>query len=391
MITKKSTINLFLSASCYFLLVPKNARSEWRTPYRDHEWQSPAINSLGGIGTLSPDPVDQVFSDPAVSALPRKQNFQLQWFGTTVMVSRDLTSTVSDLQSFATTGTQSTSDESSRTLSTVKKLFGRKLSGGLALSVMATRAGGFSFFPLVNVLTESGLRVPSYPQARVYVDGNTGIVTNYARSLGAGFDAGISVKSLVRFYEAFEKNLSDLVPSGTLGNTTSGSTTSDLKPRYALLLPVDLGVGYNAVPNTRIYANVMNVGQSPVLLKLSDSPSPQYLSRMNLGATYKAFQQGGHSVQVATELQDMAGLSQPSGFLYRWQWAGQYEFRPGSRVQPLFGFNAGLQAGYPSVGIHLDLILAKLEAALHTKETGYYLGQSPERRYSFRLYSQMSF
>jgi hypothetical protein len=50
-----------------------------------------------------------------------------------------------------------------------------------------------------------------------------------------------------------------------------------------------------------------------------------------------------------------------------------------------------MHSGYPVASVHLDLIIAKLEAALSARENGAFAGQRPNRLQSLRLSSQIQF
>lgn len=378
------------------------AASTFKSHSTENEWNSAQINALGGVGSMSEDFVDQFFSDPSLAA-DEKRSFVFQLSNVNVMYSKDLSSTVQEFQAFAKESSASdngsSSDSSAQIVSAfdkVRALFGRRLTGGMNLALLAFQVKGFSFVPYASGLVDGGINVPSWPRASMIGDAYVGLGIGYAMKLPKGFSLGLNVRPGVRAYAKIEADASSVggfSTSGTQGSGSGSAASSGFAPRMGagFYLPVDMGLGFMPLPSLRFSLVARDTGGAPSLSTLQGDAPPTYPMRLSLGLNYAVLEIGTHKVNFGSELQDLLYVKQDSGLWYRWQWAGQYLYRLPFRSQTSFGLNAGLQSGYPAVGVFLDFVLFKLDATYHTRETGLYIGQRPQKCYSFRAHSQMSF
>lgn len=369
----------------------------------DNEWSSSAINSLGGVGLLSENTVDRFFSDPS-SLAESKPAFVLQWAGIHGSYSQDLMDTVDDFQKMLT-DTQNSSGDSSGTKTTIKaldaleKVFGRRLTGNFNFNLMSFKIGGFSLIPYASSQLEGEARIPSLPRASVLGDIYGGLGLGYARSFGTKFEAGLNIRPGARVFVDYKVDVStigDFATSATDSTTSSTSATSTEakfgSTKIGMYVPVDFSLALKPWPIARFTLVMRDFGGAPALSSMTDAGNPPtYPMRVALGATVQALQKGNHTIMLGSQLQDLLNLASDSAFWYRWQWAGQYRYKLPFRAVTTFGLNTGLQAGYPAVGVFLDLFLFKIEYARYTREAGYYIGQRPEIRHSFRTWSQLTF
>lgn len=364
----------------------------------ENEWNSSQINALGGVGHLSEELVDQFFSDPS---LPQRRTAkgELQFGSLHLMYSRDLQSTVSDAREFQSGSQDSDSGGAANTvelLDQVRSLFGRKLTGGMNLTALAFRGGGFTLVPYVSSFVDGGADIPSWPRVSATADAFAGVGVGYGGTVGKWWDLGMNIRPGLRAYAQANADVSavgDFAGGGQDAAASEGGSDSSEFATYGtgFYVPVDVGTGALLGKDTRVNLVVRNVGGAPAFVKLQGDAPPVYPMRLSVGMSSHLWQKGPHRVSAGSDVQDLMGITEPNGVWYRWQWAGQYSYRLGSRKETSLGVNAGLRSGYPAAGLMLDLYLLKLEGAWFTRETGFYAGQRPQQAWSFRAWSQMTF
>lgn len=366
----------------------------------ENEWTSTQKASLGNIGMLSENFTDQFFSDPSLVSR-KKRSFDLQISSVNMYYTKDITTTtseISNLQSEASSGSsQSGVGQAVELLDFVSGLSGRRMEGGLTMNLLALRIGNVSVIPYSNLFLKAHIDVPSWPEAEVILDSFTGVGVGYAHELGKNFDLGINLRPGARFMVAQELSASTIEVAGS----SSGDESSEpdvFAPRAGFYIPLDLGFGWRV--NERLRANlVARNAYGGVLADLSPQSGsgsattapPDYPLHLSLGGMWEVFNDKANRIRIASDLQDILGMEGFDQFLLRWQWAAQYLYSLSFRESTSFGLNVGLQSGYPSVGVLLDLFLARFEAAYFVFEGGAAAGQNPVEAYSFRLFSEISF
>jgi hypothetical protein len=369
----------------------------FRSHSTDNEWNSTAISASGGIGTLSANFVDHFFTDPSKIAL-NQRSFILQFLGLSVNYTKDLIDTAGEVQDLSNKSSSGGSDTESaiKVINQFRKVFGRRLAGGLNVNLLSLKMGGVSLIPYASVTFDGEARIPDWPETKAVGDIYGGLGIGYARVFGTQWDAGMNVRPGYRLYANGAVGM-DSIASEFSKDTTTTTTTTDESVKFGtygsgFYIPLDMGVGYRPHPLMRFTFVIRDFAGAPPLTTDGTANPPVYPMRLNLGGSGTALEKGNHKISVATELQDLANIaSGGSAFLFRWQSAAQYGYKLAFRQDPTFQLNLGMQSGYPSAGILLDLFVAKLEAATYTKEAGYYIGQRPERKYSFKLWTQLAF
>ena len=366
----------------------------------ENEWSSPQINALGGVGLMSEDVVDQFFSDPTAAAR-RKATTEIQWTGLHVQYSRELASTITDFQTILkdSSGDSKSASKTIDILNGVRNVFGRSLTAGLNMSVLATRIKKVTVVPYLSGFANAGVNVPSWPRANGIVDGYLGLGMGYSHTFGKDFDVGMNLRPGVRTYAAAAVDVSsvgDFSDSSSASSSSSSSSGSSKATAGAVAgagfyVPVDLAAGYQLGQKWRTTFVLRNVGGAPAFSLLQGDKPPVYPMRVSLGVVNKAYDSGAHKVNWGTELQDMMNLGKDKALWFRWQLAAQYLYRLSFRTQTSFGLHTGLRSGYPAVGIFLDAFFVRLEGTYYVRENGIYVGQRPTRMLSFKLSSQLSF
>jgi hypothetical protein len=373
---------------------------EHRDVSGEHQWSSPALQGAAGIGALSESWVDQAQTDPSLLAR-RQGNFEIEFAGLTGVVSRDVANNlVSTMQSLTqdsndTKGTSS-AQATVNALSKVRSLFGQSMTFQAHGSVLAPRIGRVGVAPYFSGVLDASIDNAAWPKLDSFGGGYGGVLVSYSQIIGKDFDLGVALRPGVGGYRNYEIDLSVL--GDFLGENAStaqaGSSLSELTVfPTAVYCPLDLAVGWWPNKATRVALISKNTFDASPLSSLSGSPG-RLQNRLNVNVVRDISLPSGknHSLKIASELQDLAGLKNGwNEVLIRWQWAGQYAFRLPFRSQTSFGLNVGMHSGYPVAGVHLDLFFAKLEAALSARENGAYPGQRPNRLQSIRLLSQIRF
>lgn len=357
----------------------------------ENEWNSASIAASGGIGSLSENHTDQFFSDPSLIA-KNKKRFSLQLFGAHVFFSGGLKDTVSEINEL--TAGNSESEGNKKTLETInglKKIFGRRLSGGLNINLFSMKIGPISVVPYASALLDAEARVPAYPRVSAVADAYTGFGLGYATTIGKFWEVGANIRPGTRVYATASIDSSTIGEDLTGGSEASSGTDEIAKQGTGVYVPVDMAVGFNPNKEWRFNLVMRNVGGAPALSS-TDSTPPVYPMRVSLGATWNVYEKGFHKIELASELQDLLNIaSHDNALLYRWQWGGAYKFRLSSRSDTSLGINTGLQSGYAAIGAFVDLFFVTLEGALYTVESAAFTGQRAEQRYAIKAHTQFAF
>lgn len=383
-----------------FLGFQQNAFARRLNHRSENEWTSTQKASLGNIGALSENFSDQFFSDPSLQAR-KKEKFGLQILSVNTYFTDDLLTTQSDAMDFIsrlqTDGSGTGLSKTVDTLEFVASLTGRRVETGATLQLIGARFGGFTLIPYVNAFAKAHIDVPSWPVAEVIVDQYSGVGFGYSYPLGKAIDLGANLRPGMRIYLQQEVSASSL-DVGTSQGGESSSSTGSFEPRMGIFIPLDLAAAYqlNSAIRTHLVmrnvyggavANLSGAGESGNV----PSAPPDYALQLATGGTWSLIDKGLHKIRLASELQDITAIEGLDSFWLRWQWAGQYLYQLPFRSSTSFGLNAGLQSGYPSIGLLVDLFLVKFEAAMYNFEGGAAAGQDPVRAKSFRVYSELSF
>lgn len=396
-----------ISRSRFFaiaLLASSSTAMAWVSHSTENEWQSATINALGGVGQMSENHSDQFFSDPSLSA-DDPRVFSLQWASISATYSEDLKSAFSDFQGLTKAGNDSKGGvaQTLNLLNGIRGLFGKQLGGGISASLLSLKIKGFSIVPYTNSSVDAGVHVPALPQAEAAGDAFAGVGVGYSMGLGKNvggkskgggqmFTLGVNMRPGVR---AVGNVAIDTAEVGDLssGNSSSNANSANKYLKYGLgvFAPIDVGAAYR--PSSTIRLNFVArdlLGTSSLKTLYGTKPQP-YHTRLSLGGHWHVLAKKEHTITLGSEVQDLLNITQESGLWYRWQFGGAYKYRLPFRTQTSLGINCGLQSGYPAYGAFIDLFIAKLEVSRSTRELGYYIGQHPDTRTSFRISSSLTF
>jgi hypothetical protein len=397
---RKNVVRLVLAGATSCLGTPRADAIEYRDVSGESQWSSPALQGAAGIGAFSESWVDQAQTDPSLLAR-RRSSFELEYLNVTGTVSRDAVNTVVDTVQSLTEQSNSASDSSAakatvNALNKVRTIFGKSVTLQLHANTISPRIGRVGLAPYVSGLLDVSIDNAAWPKLDSFGGGYGGVLISYAQVIQKDFDLGVALRPGVGGFRRYEVDLSllgDFLGTNAAASSADSPLSSLLAFPTAVYCPLDIAVGWWVNNSTRVAMVSKNTFDARPLSTLSGQPSALQ-SRINLGVVREIGIPAAktQSLHVASELQDIAGLRGGwNDFLIRWQWAARYAARLPLREQTSFGLNIGMHSGYPVASVHLDLIIAKLEAALSARENGAFAGQRPNRLQSLRLSSQIQF
>lgn len=366
----------------------------------ESQWSSPALQGAAGIGAFSESWVDQAHADPSLLTR-RKGTFELEYAGVTGVVSRDAVNTISDtIQSLTADsnsgGTSSAAKSTVNALNKVRAVFGKSMTVQAHASMLSARIARVGIAPFMSGVVDASIDNAAWPKFDSFGGGYAGVLLSYAQMIGKDYDLGIALRPGVGGYRAYEVDLSllgDFLGSNSASTSQENPLGKMLEFPVAVYCPLDIGIGWWLDKSTRFSLVSKNTFDAVPLSTVSGTAS-SLQSRINLGIIRKIDIPAGknQNLMVATEVQDVAGIRGGwNEFLMRWQWAGQYAYRLPFRDQTSVGLNFGMHSGYPVASVHIDFILAKIEASLSARENGAFAGQRPNRLQSVRILSQIQF
>lgn len=109
----------------------------------------------------------------------------------------------------------------------------------------------------------------------------------------------------------------------------------------------------------------------------SSSPGRSLPQKINLGSAYE-FRTKLSSMLFLLDFHDITGESELSTFK-RLHLGGEMN------VAKIFGFVGGLNQGYPTAGLYLNLYVLRMDIGVYAQEVGGAVGVRPDQRFYFRL------
>jgi hypothetical protein len=376
-----------------FLLVIVSAWSANGLGYTDFssdsEWQSTQIHALGGSAILSEELSDQILLNPSM-VQKRTGKFETQLFNLNVMGSKDAFAAYKNVTTVSSNNSSNSSAK--KLISIYDALSAKNLSAAVSFSIFASRLGGFYLLPYSHANVSAAIDVPAWPEGNVFADSYAGLVAGYSFEWRKKLAFAAAIRPGVRTTFAVDANLASLndfqVSSGSQSSSTGKSSGSASTGVY---VPLDIHGSYYMPMNFTGILGVRNLFDSRAVVNARGAKAQPIPMKVNLGVAHAAWAKGVQRVRWYSEIQDVSGVFAESGFWYRWLMGAQYLVRFPSRLSTSFGLHTGLRSGYPSIGATVDLYLIKLEASLFTRELGTRIGQRPERCYTARAYSSMTF
>jgi hypothetical protein len=328
-------------------------------------WTSVRAQGMGGAYSSVVDDADSLFINPA--GLARVSGVHWTVFDPRVGVNG--IETVSDVQKIV-------GASNSNMANTIDSLYGKRIWGGggakTAIAVPYFAVAGFAN-------TEAGILAQNPADTSL----NLNYFFDYGVAVGTGFDLIPGVFKLGFSAERINRTGTTLpVGPATLATLSSSALDAELKRR---------GTGYGLNAGT-----IMTV-PGPV------SPSLSVVYK-NIGYTAFTAEEGAGAppriepelvVGASVEIHAVIMKITPS---IDFSYADRPDIQTGKKIHlgiefalPLIDLRAGLNQGYYTAGVGLDLGILKLDAATYGVELGEYPGQMEDRRYMAQVTLEFGF
>jgi len=363
----------------------------------EFQWSSAPLQGASGIGALSESWLDHAHREPSLLAR-RKQNFEIEFFNNSTLLSRDAVNTFVDTVNTFVDSNRSESSNSAamtiaNTLDKVRDVFGKSMTAQTYFSLLGVRFSRFAIAPYLTSGIDVTIDNAVWPKLDATAGGYAGVLMGYSQQVKKDFDLGVVIRPGVGGFKRYQLDLSLFGEAISSSQESDSSLDDVLAFPTAIYLPLDFALGWWMGSSSRLHMSVQNAfGASPINV-LSGSPQ-KIPSRFNLGFSQQIPIRGSQEQKlfVAGELQDVFGLMGGwNELLIRTQVAARYSARLPFRDQTTFAFNVGLHSGYPVASVLVDLFLAKFEVALSARENGGYPGQRPNQLLSYTIRSQLQF
>lgn len=246
------------------------------------------------------------------------------------------------------------------------------------------RAGGKTGFAIpyfgIGAFTDNHAQLelhnPAFPQFSTEFTSDYGFVVGGAVPIGPGSFAGMSLKKIYRWGGSKEIDL----------GTIAGGNLNDIAKQFE-----DKGTGYGVdlsamttlpVPfSPTISVAWQDVGSTAFTQTAGSQAPPRIHDNLSVG--------------VST-LMDLPGLDWTTGFEYRHITESEYtlahKLHLGTEISlPMIDLRAGLNQGYATYGVGLNVLFFSLDIASYTEERGAYAGQTPENRIQLGLSMDLGF
>lgn len=245
------------------------------------------------------------------------------------------------------------------------------LSAGGASKFAAPR---FGFTTFNYRMVQGILHNPAFPTLNLTFLNDYGFEIGYGFPLWANLNAGVTVKRITRWGANQDVGLSTI----TSGAASLQSEFNQRGTGYGF----DLGLQYKipGIPSNTISVSWQDVGSTTFLPESGVSAPPAIVDNLSVG--------------LGTMI-DLPGLDLKAGAEYRHintqgEQLGKKVHFGAELGLPLIDLRAGLNQGYPTLGVGLDFFLLRVDLAQYTEELGVYPGQTPSARYKLSISLDLS-
>lgn len=355
----------------------------WTTSGRAEEQQrvleSPRYLARGNTFVAASDSNEATRANPATLA-EAKLKFQLRFLQFDLFVGQNTLDSVSDIATIDATAS------AVALLETFRDKFGKRQYGRAQLMPLATRIFAFEMSPFVATTNFIDMRLPTIPEVEFSSDTISGINLAYARPLGKDWVAGVNLRPAHRqkFYGQIAfADLLDFVDSDSV-------ELSDMFTRQeGFVVGMDVGLIWQAGKNLRLGFVGENIGQAANTAEFK-TPTEPLAQRLGVGLDYRMDFKPWYwdwLVDVQNIDQAWAGELDPFRTLHLGTELGvSYLSRDTD-----FGLQLGINEGYVSSGLYVDLFFSRFNFAYYAVELGEYAGQRKDRRWAMTMESTVSF
>ena len=333
----------------------------------------------GGTGVAAFESTEAARFNPAILA-ESKARVQIRPIALDGAIGENAISTISDL-----TKLSDVSDGLSFLRSFEDKFGERQYLRG-QISPVAFRIGGFEFQSFGGAASWLELRQPSMIEATFEADSMIGGQMSYAHALGAQWGLGATFRYLSRTFIT-----GDLVFTDVLEFAPPASVQFD---DYAPLqtgqgYAGDLGLIWHPTPVLRFGLTFENVGDTTFTANSEEKGAPPpLLQSVNLGGVFRQ-KLGMWDLDYHADWRDV--LQRYKQHLSRAFHLGLELGRPIFTKDHDLGVTGGIQEGYLTGGVFVDVWLFRIDLSNYAVELGEVAGQRMDRRWALSLQTSISF
>lgn len=341
-------------------------------------FQSTRNEGRGGTGIAAGESLESARFNPAALA-ESKARFQIRPLQIDGAVGVNTLDTVSELTKLGSV------DDGLGFLRSFDEKWGKRQYLRGQFSVLSMRFGAFELQPFLVGSSWLELRQPALIEAAFAADTFTGIQGSYAFNLGPKWQVGATLRSIKRLSIASEMSFSDVIeyaPPSTLNFEDQAPVLQGSG------IGSDLGLIWKPAPPLRLAFTVQNVGDTAFDASSSDKRPPNLKQIVSLGGMYRK-KLSTWDLDWHAEYRDL--LQREHQHFLRNLHLGAEVGRSYLSKDHDFGFLAGIQEGYITGGIFVDLWIARFDLSNYAVELGEVPGQRMDRRWAMSLQTSASF
>lgn len=341
--------------------------------------ESSRFLARGNTFVAATDSDEATRANAATLAEP-KLTFQLRWLQLDVLLGANTVNSVSDIASIDGEA------NAVALLDTFRDKFGKRQYGRVQVMPLATRIFAFEMAPFVTSSSFIDMRLPSTPTVEFNSHTMTGVNFSYARTFGKDLLVGMTLRPAHRQQFHGDIAFADLLE---FVDNDDFELSDILEREEGFIVGTDIGVIWRTGKNWRWGLVGENLGHAANLADFQHPTSP-LAQRINLGLDYRM----DFKPWYWDWLVDIQNIDQA--------WAGQLDvyrtLHLGTELGLSYlsrdtdlGLAFGLNEGYVTSGLYINMLIMRLNLAYYAVEVGEYAGQRKDRRWSATLLSSMTF
>lgn len=353
--------------------------AEARAAEQERVLESPRFFARGNTFVAASDSDEATRGNPATLAEP-KLTFQLRFLQLDLMLGQNTLDSVSDVASIDAEAS------AVALLDTFRDKFGKRQYGRVQLMPLAMRIHSFEASPFLSSSNFVDMRLPTTPEVQFQSHTMTGLNLSYAMPIGKETVAGLTLRPAHR--QRFHGNISfsDLLDFVDSDEFELGDV---FEREEGFIVGADLGFIWKPGKEWRFGLVGENLGHAANNGDFQNGTSPLQ-QRVNLGLDYRM----DFKPWYWDWLFDIQNIDQA--------WAGQLDFYRTLHLGTELGLSylsrdtdlgvaLGVNEGYFTSGLYVDLLIFRLNLAYYAVELGEYAGQRKDRRWGVTLLSSMTF
>ncbi len=317
-------------------------------------------------------------SDEATRANPAtlaqgNVNFQFRPLQVDGFLGANAVSTISDLTNVA----QSSDTSATKVLQTFTDRFGKRQYLRVQGSAFSFRIKSFEITPFFASHAFVDMRIPTTPNLTFEAQVVGGANVAWALALSPVLDFGLNVKYLNRTLYQGEAAFSDVLD---VVDSSSKTLTDIFEKRAGTQIGTDVGLIWHPTKENRYALLIENIGYAGNYGGSTELPLRPLRQKVNVGWLRRVDRNPWH-LDFQVDAQDI--VNPPTLDPMRQVHLGLEFGRSYISRDHDFGLQLGLNEGYLTSGIFVDLWAFRLNMAYYAVELGEYAGQRKDRRWAF--------